>query len=259
MAKAPLIFIGHGSPMHALADNPFTQSLRRAGDLFPQPRAILCVSAHWMTKGSWVTHMGVPRTIHDFYGFPKELFEIQYPAPGAPQMADRVRALVPDPEIMLDDHSWGLDHGTWAVLRHMYPAANIPVFQLSLDMTKDPGYHFELGRHLAALREEGVLILGSGNIVHNLGRLDWEMPQGGYDWAVEFDAWVAAHLQKGDYAPLVTDCFKTEAGRLSIPSLDHYLPLMYVLGAAGGDDQPRSIYDGMEMGSISMRSFVLES
>lgn len=251
--RMPVLFIGHGNPMNALADNPFSRALAGLGKTLPKPRAVLCVSAHWMTEGSWVTHMENPRTIHDFYGFPKELFEVQYPAPGDPTIAERIRAEVSDPKIQPDDELWGLDHGTWSVLRHMYPAADVPVLQLSLNIAHPAPYHYELGMKLRGLREQGILILGSGNIVHNLRRIRWEPDAPAYDWAVEFDAWVKERLEAGDHASLVEKALDSEAGRLSIPTPDHWYPFLYALGASDKNDRLRFEYEGIENGSISMR------
>lgn len=251
--KMPVLFLGHGSPMNAIAKNDFTKALNGLGQSIPQPRAILVISAHWMTQGTWVTHMAKPKTIHDFYGFPKALFDVQYPAPGSPQLADQIRSAVDDPKIGTDDQEWGLDHGTWSVLKHLYPAANVPVVQLSLDMTKPPEFHFDLGRKLAEFRKQGVLIVGSGNIVHNLGRINWQEGAPAFDWAQEFDAWITSHLENREFTPLIKDATKSAAGKLSIPSYDHYFPLLYTLGAAEKQDQLAFDYKGIELGSISMR------
>ncbi len=170
----PVLFIGHGSPMNALADNRYTSTLRILGERLPRPRAILCVSAHWMTEGTWITHVRHPKTIHDFHGFPPELFEIQYPAPGSPEIAEEIQAFVNEPKIQADDEMWGLDHGAWSILRHMFPSAEIPVLQLSLYMAQPPEFHFKLGQQLQGLRKSGILIVGSGNVVHNLRKLQWD-------------------------------------------------------------------------------------
>jgi 4,5-DOPA dioxygenase extradiol len=254
MKKTPVLFIGHGSPMNALADNDFTRSLDRLRALCPSPRAVLCISAHWMTEGSWVTHMAQPKTIHDFYGFPQALFDVQYPAPGSPETAELVAATVQRPQVHLDDEMWGLDHGAWSVLRHIYPAADVPVLQLSLYMEQPPEYHLALGRALRPLRDQGVLIVGSGNIVHNLRRIRWEPGAMPYDWAVEFDAWARDRISVRDAAALATQFTATEAGRLSVPTTEHYLPLLYVMGAAEEGDSLRFEYEGIENGSISMRT-----
>ncbi len=253
--RMPVLFLGHGSPMNAIEKNDVTNAMSDLGKKLPLPKAILVISAHWMTKGTWVTHMDQPKTIHDFYGFPQELFQVQYPAPGSPEVANRVRQLVTDPQISADDHEWGLDHGTWSVLRHIYPEAKIPVVQLSLDMTKPAEFHFELGKKLQALRDQGVFIVGSGNLVHNLRRIDWNPNATPFDWSVEFDTWAKEKMLNRDFQALVSDATKTEAGRLSIPTPDHYFPLLYILGAAADtkDDLTFDI-EGFQNASISMRS-----
>jgi len=250
----PTIFLGHGSPMNSIEKNDFTISLARLGESFPFPKAILMISAHWMTKGTWVTRMKAPKTIHDFHGFPKELFDIKYPAPGLPELADRIFAMGSGIPVWLDETQWGLDHGTWSVLKHMYPKADVPVVQLSLDMTKPPEYHYHLALQLRTLRKEGVLILGSGNIVHNLRLIDWELNAKPFDWAVEFDIWVRDQLVKKNHLALIHEPQNSSAGQMSIPTLDHYLPLLYVLGVSVDSDPLSFPYKGMQNGSISMRS-----
>lgn len=250
--KMPVLFIGHGSPMNAIADNSFTRMLNGLEDKIPTPKAILCISAHWMTEGTWVTQMSSPKTIHDFYGFPQTLFDVRYPAPGDPLMAEFIRASVPDPRINGDQEMWGLDHGTWSVLKHMYPKAKIPVLQLSLDLSQPPAYHFELGQKLKTLREQGVLIVGSGNIVHNLRQIKWEEDAKSYDWALEFDEYVKKQIIERDSKSLLT-AQTTSAGRLSVPTPDHYYPLLYTLGAADQNDSMKFIFEGMQNASISMR------
>ncbi|MEN0058068.1 MAG: 4,5-DOPA dioxygenase extradiol [Bdellovibrio sp.] len=252
--KMPVLFIGHGSPMNALEDNAIVQRWEALGREIGKPQAILCISAHWLSAGTWVTAMEQPRTIHDFYGFPQALFNVQYPAPGNPQLAEELRALTQHPKIQADTHAWGLDHGTWSVLSKMYPQADVPVIQLSIDMSEPASFHYELGKSLRALREKGVLIIGSGNIVHNLRRIDWSQPQKGFDWAVEFDEWIKARLQERDFKSVIEDYGKTMAGRLSVPTPDHYLPLMYILGATDESDALRFEVEGCDMGSLSMRS-----
>jgi 4,5-DOPA dioxygenase extradiol len=252
--RMPVLFIGHGSPMNAIADNAYTRTLADLGRRLPRPRAILCVSAHWMTEGTWITHQERPRTIHDFYGFPKPLFDIQYPAPGDPALAEQIRTQTSDLRINLDDEQWGFDHGSWTVLRHIYPAADVPVLQLSLYMERGADYHFAAGRALAPLRDQGILIVGSGNIVHNLRLIKWEPDAPPYPWAVEFDEWVKAKLDAGDAAALVSQATASEAGRLSIPTPEHWYPFLYTLGAAAPDERPITIFDGLQNASISMRS-----
>lgn len=255
--RMPVVFIGHGNPMNAVRDTPFTRELGELGKRLPRPKAVLCVSAHWMTEGTWVTHMGRPKTIHDFYGFPQELFDIQYPAPGDPTTAERISKESSHPSIHPDNELWGLDHGTWSVLRHMYPAADVPVLQLSLNLIQGPEFHFALGEKLKYLRREGILIIGSGNIVHNLRRVNFADNARPFDWAIEFDAWVKQRLQEGNYKAIVEDARDTEAGRLSIPTADHWYPLLYTLGAADDDEPLRFEYEGIENASISMRCLSL--
>lgn len=251
----PSLFIGHGSPMNALEDNAFTKSLNSLGAKIEKPEAILCISAHWMTEGTWITSMEKPKTIHDFYGFPQALFDIQYPAPGSPDIANAISKEIFTPHIHVDNEAWGLDHGTWSVLRHMYPNADVPVMQLSLYMGKPPEYHFQLGQELKKLREKGVLILGSGNIVHNLRTIKWETNARPYDWAIEFDEWSKDKITKRDFKALHNDFLKTEAGRLSVPTMDHYYPMLYILGASSSNDELKFEYEEIQNSSISMRAF----
>lgn len=252
----PALFIGHGSPMNALEDNRFVQEFRRVEKTIPQPKAILCVSAHWFTRGTKVTAMTSPRTIHDFGGFPKALYEVQYPAPGSPELAQAAAKLVDSTDIALDK-SWGLDHGAWTVLKHLYPAANIPIVQLSIDRTQPPKFHYELGKQLDALRHRGILIVGSGNIVHNLREVDFrqiDRPNYGFDWAVEAQQFVNAQLAKGDYTPLIHYSQQGRAMKLAVPTPDHYLPLLYVLGLQHKPDQLTLFNNEMLGGSLSMTS-----
>jgi 4,5-DOPA dioxygenase extradiol len=254
----PAIFIGHGSPMNAIQQNAFTQSLGNISKQFPAPKSILVISAHWMTKGSWVTHMAHPRTIHDFYGFPKELFDVSYPSRGNSALAEQIRSKIQMPEIHLDDKNWGLDHGTWSVIRHIYPKANIPIVQLSIDLAMPFEHHFEIGKKLRFLRDEGVWIVGSGNIVHHLGQIKWESGAVPYDWAVEFDGWVKEKLLQRNFGSLIQEVFNMESGRMSVPTTDHYIPLLYVLGASEEKDSLRFVYEKIEHGSISMRTMIFE-
>ncbi|MBS0393752.1 MAG: 4,5-DOPA dioxygenase extradiol [Proteobacteria bacterium] len=250
--------MGHGSPTNALADNAFTAAWRDLGTAVAKPRAILAVSAHWYTRGVYVTSNASPPTIHDFGGFPKPLYALEYPAPGAPQLADRVASLLAASGAGASA-DWGLDHGTWAVLRHVYPAADVPVVQLSIDATLPPGGHYAIGRQLAHLRDEGILILGSGGIVHNLGRVDWHGASPPPRWATEFDDRVRAAILAGDDATLIDYGTLGEAARISVPTPEHYLPLLYVLGSRLAGDQPRLLTTGFELGSISMTAVALES
>lgn len=251
--RLPVLFLGHGSPMNAIAENNFTRALGALGKRIPRPEAILCVSAHWMTEGSWITHMDRPKTIHDFYGFPQPLFDVQYPAPGRPDIAEAIQQEILSPKLNLDHEMWGLDHGTWSVLKHMYPAADIPVMQLSIYMEQPAEYHFKLGQALRTLRDKGILIVSSGNIVHNLRRIRWEEDAKPYDWALEFDSWVKDKLISRDFTALQKDALKSEAGRLSVPTPDHWYPFLYTIGASEANDEMKFEYEEMQNASISMR------
>ena len=252
MKRMPALFIGHGTPMHALHDNDYTRTLGRLGREIGRPKAIVCVSAHWLTEGTWATHMPKPKTIHDFGGFPKELFEIQYSAPGSPETAELVRDIVGEPQVRLDDELWGFDHGSWAVLRHMYPSAEVPVVQLSVYFEQPGAYHLELGRRMAPLRERGVLIVGSGNVVHNLRVMKGSAHPEPYEWNVEFDAFVKLKTEEGNFEALAADPRGMPGGAMSVPQPDHWYPYLYALGAAGSD-KVRWEYEGLENASISMR------
>lgn len=253
--RLPVLFIGHGSPMNAIESNDYTQMLNILAAKIAKPKAILMVSAHWMTEGTWVLGMDKPKTIHDFYGFPQELFDVQYPAPGSPQTAALVQNAVHNPRINLDTEMWGLDHGAWSVLRHMYPQADVPVVQLSLYMARAPEYHYKIGEQLKSLRDQGVLIIGSGNLVHNLRKLDWNTHAPPYPWAVECDQWFKEKLEARDFQALTYDYHKTEAGRLSIPTMDHFLPLHYILGASDATDTLTFEFEEIHNASIAMRTF----
>jgi 4,5-DOPA dioxygenase extradiol len=250
----PAIFFGHGNPMNALMNNEYTAGWRRIAAETVRPRAILSISAHWFVPETGVTVSTAPRTIHDFGGFPRELYQVQYPAPGDPELARRVQALLAPLPVTLDT-SWGLDHGTWSVLRHAYPAADIPIVQLSIDETRAPSFHYEIGQRLAPLRSEGVLIVGSGNLVHNLHAYAWgqHMPEP-YDWATRFETEARGLLLAGDNKPLVDYESLGREALLSIPTPDHYLPLLYVVGTRQRDDAVTFPIEGVDGGSISMLS-----
>jgi 4,5-DOPA dioxygenase extradiol len=251
--RLPAIFFGHGNPMNALADNAYTQAWRQLCESFPKPRAVLCISAHWYVPFTAVTGMQTPRTIHDFGGFPRELFEVQYPAPGSPEIATEVRDLLGG-SVRLDD-SWGLDHGAWSVLCHCYPDADVPVVQLSIDETLPAQAHYEIGGKLAALRERGILIAGSGNLVHNLHAYGWgRRVVQPYDWAVRFERQAREWLLVGNHQPLIDYETLGEDAALSAPTPDHYLPLLYVLGAQLPEDAVSFPVEGVDGGSISMLS-----
>ena len=248
----PAIFFGHGNPMNALAKNDWTEAWAASGRTIPTPHAILCISAHWYLPATLVTAMATPRTIHDFGGFPRELFQVQYPAPGDPELAQQIRDSLKPIDVGLD-HSWGLDHGTWSVLCHVFPNADVPIVQLSIDETKPAAFHFELGSRLAPLRDEGVLICGSGNLVHNLHTYAWgrHMPEP-YDWAVRFETTARELMQNRTFEPLINYETLGRDALLSIPTPDHYLPLLYVLGAARENDAISFPVEGVDGGSISM-------
>lgn len=247
----PALFVGHGSPMNALEDNAFTRAWRAVAAALPRPRAVLCVSAHWETDGPRVTAREQPRTIHDFYGFPPELFRVQYPAPGAPALAERVVALGAAHGAARDT-GWGIDHGAWSVLIRMYPEADVPVVQLSLDTGLSPAEHFALARALRPLRDEGVLLLGSGNIVHNLRLMRWESTA--FDWAEAFDARVAERIEQGDDDALIDWRALGPGAALAVPTAEHYLPLLYALAQRGPGEKATFFAEGVTLGSISMRS-----
>lgn len=252
--RMPVVFFGHGSPMNTLEQNRYTEAWRGLGEAIPRPRAILSVSAHWYTEGTAVTAMEQPRTIHDFYGFPRALFDVRYPAPGAPRLAARVRELLAPVEVSLD-RSWGFDHGTWSVLRHAYPDADVPVVQLSIDGTQPARFHYEIGRRLVPLRDEGVLVVGSGNVVHNV-RLMRRAGGPPFDWAVRFNEKVRGALASRDHRALIELEQAGEDARLSVPTPEHYLPLLYIAAMQAEDEQMRFAVDGYEMGSLGMLSAV---
>ena len=248
----PAIFFGHGNPMNAIATNGYTEAWRRIGQEAPRPKAILSISAHWYVPNTGVTISTAPRTIHDFGGFPPELYHVKYPASGDPVLARRVQTLL-SPLDVTPDNSWGLDHGTWSVLRHVYPEADIPVVQLSIDETRPAEFHYEIGKRLAPLRDEHVLIVGSGNLVHNLHTYAWgKQPRDPYDWAVRFENLAKQMMLSGELKPLVDyETLGTDAA-LSIPTPDHFLPLLYVLGAGQQGEPVRFPVEGVDGGSISM-------
>ena len=250
--RLPAIFFGHGNPMNALESNAYTEAWRAMGQSIEKPAAILSISAHWFVPGMGVTISTAPRTIHDFGGFPQALYQVQYPAPGAPDLARRVQWMLAPLPVALDD-SWGLDHGTWSVLRHVYPYADVPIVQLSLDEAQPAAFHYEIGKRLAPLRQEGVLIVGSGNIVHNLHAYAWgSLKPDPYNWAVRFEAEARQRMLADESKSLVEyERLGPDAG-LSIPTPDHYLPLLYVLGAKQRDERITFPVEGFDGGSISM-------
>ena len=253
-SRMPAIFFGHGNPMNALHDNDWTRGWAAIGQCLPRPRAVLSVSAHWYLPGTAVTAAAAPRTIHDFGGFPRELFEVQYPAPGDLDLVRRVRELLNPLEVRAD-LGWGLDHGTWSVLRHVFPAADVPVIQLSIDESQPPAFHHGLGRLLRPLRDEGILLIGSGDVVHNLHSYAWgRHPAEPFDWALRFEKRVRELILRGDHQSLVDYELLGRDAELSVPTPEHYLPLLYVLGASDEGDAVTFPVEGMDGGSISMLS-----
>jgi len=252
----PVLFVGHGSPMNGVEDNAFSLGWKMLGQTLPKPRAILMVSAHWLTRGIGIDVSLHPKTIHDFYGFPDELYALTYPALGEPQLAETTRALLIGREVETEEY--GLDHGAWIVLRHMYPDADIPVYQLSVDLEQPGFYHYELGKMLAPLRERGVLIMGSGNIVHNLRTIDWKPSATPFDWATEFDEQVKTLVLKGKHHELCAYQTLGKSAELAIPTPDHYYPLLYTLGAGGEKAHVSFPVEGIVHGSISMRCILLD-
>ncbi len=252
----PVLFIGHGSPMNGIEDNEFSERWTRMAKELPVPAAVLVVSAHWFRKGTLVTAMDFPRTIHDFGGFPQALFDVQYPAPGSPALAQETAALIHSTQVEMD-HDWGLDHGTWTIVRHMYPEANIPVLQLSIDYTKDPQYHYELAKELYGLRKKGVLIIGSGNMVHNLRMVAWDkinQPGYGYDWAIEMNETFKQLITNNDTPSLIRYDQLGTAGRLAIPTPEAYLPFFLTMGLKGKKDEISFFKDKTVAGSLTMTS-----
>ena len=254
----PAAFLGHGSPMNALERNRFTDAWRSFGASVPRPRAILAVSAHWYVNATAVTAMAQPRTIHDFYGFPQALFDVQYPAPGLPQLVEEVADAVRPDHVGADIDGWGIDHGTWSVLVHAFPEADIPVVQLSIDARRPPEWHLALGAKLATLRDQGVLVVGSGNVVHNLRAIDWQQPDGAFDWARRFDERARELMLERPHD--VPSLASHPDFRLAVPSPDHFLPLLYVAGlAAASGRKPDVLVDGYAYGSLSMTAYTLDA
>ncbi|MEI7802207.1 MAG: 4,5-DOPA dioxygenase extradiol [Bacteroidota bacterium] len=258
--QMPVLFMGHGSPMNAIEENEFVTGWRNIGKTLPKPNAIICVSAHWETKGTYVTAMEKPKTIHDFGGFPQALFDVQYPAPGNPALAQETKSTVHKTEIGLDD-KWGLDHGAWSVISRLYPNADVPVLQLSLDYTQPAQYHYDLAKELATLRKKGVLIIGSGNMVHNLGMVAWDKlnaPEYGYDWAIEANDKMKKYILNGDHQSLINYKSQGKPFELSIPTPEHYLPLLYTLALKEENEKVSLFNDKAIGGSLTMTSLKIE-
>ena len=254
--QMPVLFLGHGSPMNAIEENEFVRGWRTMGSTLPKPNAILCISAHWETRGTFVTAMERPPTIHDFGGFPPELFAVEYPAPGSPELAKDTQKIIKKTEVGLDD-KWGLDHGAWSVIKHLYPNADVPVIQMSLDYYQPAQYHYELAQELSSLRKKGILIIGSGNIVHNLGMLAWDKakePEYGYDWALQANDILKKLILNNDHKQLINYKSLGKEIALAAPSPDHYLPLLYSLALKQENEKVTLFNDKTIMGSISMTS-----
>lgn len=253
----PVFFIGHGSPMNGIQENEFSNNWKKIGQTIDLPSAVLVVSAHWLTRGTHVTAMQEPQTIHDFGGFPQELFDVQYPAPGSPFLAEETSKLITSTTVELD-HEWGLDHGTWTVVRHMFPEANIPVLQLSIDYYKPLQYHYDLAKQLFELRKRGVLIIGSGNMIHNLRMVDWkniDTPGFGYDWAIELNEVLKKHIVQHNHKTLIDYESMGKAALLAIPTPDHYIPMIYNLALQSDKDDISFFNDRLVAGSLNMTSF----
>jgi len=257
----PMLFVGHGSPMNAIEENEFVSTWREIGKKLPKPEAVLCISAHWETRGTQVTAMEKPKTIHDFGGFPKPLYDVQYPAAGSPLFAKATKEIVKTAIIELDHH-WGLDHGCWSVVKHLYPNADVPVFQMSLDVNRNSQAHFNLAKELHELRKKGVLIIGSGNMVHNLRMIDWQKmhePDYGFDWAIATSNQMNSFITNRQFESLINYKQLGREFQLAIPSPDHFMPLLYVLGLTGNQDKITFFNDKPVMGSITMTSLLIES
>lgn len=254
--KMPVLFLGHGSPMNAIEENEFVTGFRTVGKTITKPNAILCISAHWETRGTMVTAMEKPPTIHDFGGFPKALFDVQYPAPGSPDLAKQTKALIKKTEVKLDD-KWGLDHGAWSVIKHLYPDADVPVIQMSLDYNQTPQYHYDLAKELSVLRKKGVLIIGSGNMVHNLGMVAWDQLNNtnyGFDWALEAREKMKKYILNGDHQQLINFRSQGKPFDLAIPTPEHYLPLLYILALKDEHETVTLFNDKAMAGSLTMTS-----
>jgi 4,5-DOPA dioxygenase extradiol len=254
--QMPVLFLGHGSPMNAIEENEFVTGWRNIARTIPRPNAILCVSAHWETMGTCVTAMNNPATIHDFGGFPEELYNVQYPAPGSPELAKETKRIIKTTEVILDE-KWGLDHGTWSVVRNLYPEADVPVIQLSMDYYKEPQFHFDLAGELSSLRKKGVLIIGSGNMVHNLGMADWkntDNPGSGYDWALEANERIREFILTGDHQSLINYKSQGRAFNLAVPTPEHFIPLLYCLALKEENEDIYIFNDKAVAGSLTMTS-----
>ncbi len=251
-SKMPLLFVGHGNPLNAIAKNEFTEGWKKAAKSLPKPSAILCISAHWETNGTFVTAMQNPRTIHDFYGFPKELYDVKYPSPGSPKLAKEAKEAIRKTNVGMDQN-WGLDHGCWAVVKNMFPKANIPIVEMSLDRYRHPLWHYGIAKELTVLRKKGVLIIGSGNIVHNLGMMDWKADIG-FEWAIHANEMMKKLIERGEHRQLIKYDSLGKEIKMAVPTPEHYLPLLYILGLKGKNENISFFNDKTVLGSISMTS-----
>jgi len=254
--KMPVLFVGHGSPMNAIEDNQYTREWRSIAERIPKPKAILSVSAHWFTIGTRIMSEENPKTIYDMYGFPRELYEVTYNTEGSPFYAKAAKELITRETTF--DNTWGIDHGTWSVLVHMYPKRDVPVFQVSIDANATPEEHYKIGRELRTLREQGVLIIGSGNVVHNLRLVDWHKADKGFDWAYEFDDYICENIQNGNHEKILKYSELGNIARLAVPTPDHFVPLLYVLGASYEDDKISVFNKSCVLGSLTMTAYLLE-
>lgn len=257
MSKMPVLFAGHGSPMNAIEDNQYTRTWRSIAERIPKPEVIISFSAHWYTRGTKIMNEENPKTIYDMYGFPKELYEVTYNTAGSPHVARIAREMISGKTEY--DNSWGIDHGTWSVLVHMYPDRDIPVFQISIDAEAPPAAHYRVGKELKALREQGVLLFGSGNIVHNLRRVDWNKAGEGYDWAYAFDAYIHDGIMKKNHNPILNFSQAGDIAKLAVPTPDHFYPLLYCLGASDENDNVSVFNQSCELGSLTMTGYLWES
>ncbi|MBP6492137.1 MAG: 4,5-DOPA dioxygenase extradiol [Clostridia bacterium] len=255
MKKMPILFVGHGSPMNAIEDNEYSKQWSELGNQITKPEAILAVSAHWYTHGIFTSDVSDPKLVYDMYGFPEELYQVKYDVKGSPEVADLTKDLIGDSVKV--DNSWGIDHGAWSVLKHIYPNADIPVVQLSIDGNSSAASHYRLGQKIASLRESGVMILGSGNVVHNLGRVNWGM-KGGYDWAMEFDNYIKSSILAGNHEDVIHYENAGASARPAFPTPEHFYPLLYVLGASDPEDKITVFNDSCTLGSMSMTGYLFE-
>lgn len=254
MSRMPVLFVGHGSPMNAIEDNDYTRSWRSIAESIPRPEVIISVSAHWFTRGTKIMNEQAPRTIYDMYGFPRELYEVVYDSPGSPRVAELAKGLISKDTVY--DNSWGIDHGTWSVLVHMYPERDIPVFQISIDADAPPEAHYKIGRELRSLRDQGALIFGTGNIVHNLRLVDWHMGSKGFDWAYEFDDYIYENIMNKKYDDILKFKEMSSAAKHAVPTPDHFYPLLYTLGASEEEDEVSVYNKACELGSLTMTAYL---